>query len=218
MGTIIWQLNDTWPVASWASLDYGGSWKAMHYQARRFFAPVAVSAIPSEDGEAIDISMVNDSSGIVEVSAAFVVVGMDGVATQLTQATGSCRADAASTLLSIPANSIPDGSILMWSFVGSDGSEGRGHHVKGTYKQLELEPAGLSARTTRKADGAYEITLACRGLALFVMIEANIAGRFSDNAFDMTAAESRTIVFTPEDAGAAAEFTIRDLHSCQTAD
>jgi beta-mannosidase len=218
MGTVIWQLNDTWPVASWASLDYGGNWKAMHYQARRFFAPVSVFAIPSEDGETIEMAMVNDSTGIVEVTADFFTVGMDGVSTPLTHATGTCRHDASSTLLAIPTRSIPDGSILMWNFISQDGSEGRGHHANGTYKQLDLEPAGLSARTTRKADGAHEITLACKGLALFVMIEANIAGRFSDNAFDMTAGESRTIVFTPDDAGAVAEFTIRDLHSCQTAD
>ena len=217
MGTVYWQLNDTWPVASWASLDYGGNWKAMHYQARRFFAPVTISAIPSEDGESIDIAMVNDTTGIVEVSADFFTVGMDGAATPLTHAAGSCRPDAASTLISIPAGSIPEGSIMMWSFRSSDGSEGRGHHVNGTYKQLELAPAGLSARTVRKADGAHEITLASKALALFVMIEANVAGRFSDNAFDMTAGESRTITFTPEDAGAAAEFTIRDLHSCQAA-
>ena len=138
--------------------------------------------------------------------------------TTRSSSTGSCAPDAASKLISIAASSIPDGSILIWNFRGSDGSEGRGHHVNGTYKQLELEPAGLSARTTRKADGAYEITLASKGLALFVMIEASVAGRFSDNAFDMTAGESRTITFTPEDAGATAEFTIRDLHSCQTAD
>ena len=44
MGTIFWQLNDDWPVASWASLEYGGRWKALHHAARRFYAPLAASA------------------------------------------------------------------------------------------------------------------------------------------------------------------------------
>ena len=43
MGAIYWQLNDCWPVASWASIDYFGRWKALHYYAKRFFAPVAIS-------------------------------------------------------------------------------------------------------------------------------------------------------------------------------
>ncbi len=43
MGAIYWQLNDNWPVASWASVDYFGRWKALQYFAKRFFAPVLVS-------------------------------------------------------------------------------------------------------------------------------------------------------------------------------
>jgi beta-mannosidase len=43
MGTIYWQLNDCWPVASWASIDYCGRWKALHYYAKRFFAPLMLS-------------------------------------------------------------------------------------------------------------------------------------------------------------------------------
>lgn len=43
MGAVIWQLNDCWPVASWAGIDYFGRWKALQYYARRFFAPVLVS-------------------------------------------------------------------------------------------------------------------------------------------------------------------------------
>ena len=43
MGAVIWQLNDCWPVASWASIDYYGRWKALHYYAKRFFAPVLIS-------------------------------------------------------------------------------------------------------------------------------------------------------------------------------
>lgn len=43
MGTIVWQLNDCWPVASWSSIDYYGKWKALHYYEKRFFAPIMIS-------------------------------------------------------------------------------------------------------------------------------------------------------------------------------
>jgi len=43
MGTIVWQLNDCWPVASWSSIDYYGRWKALHYFEKRFFAPLLLS-------------------------------------------------------------------------------------------------------------------------------------------------------------------------------
>nr|WP_289767970.1 glycoside hydrolase family 2 protein [uncultured Acetatifactor sp.] len=49
MGTVVWQLNDIWPVASWASLDYYGNWKALHYAEKRMFAPVLLSC--EEHGE-----------------------------------------------------------------------------------------------------------------------------------------------------------------------
>lgn len=43
MGTVVWQLNDIWPVASWSSIDYYGRWKALHYAEKRAFAPVMIS-------------------------------------------------------------------------------------------------------------------------------------------------------------------------------
>lgn len=43
MGTVVWQLNDIWPVASWAGIDYYGRWKALHYAEKRAFAPVMIS-------------------------------------------------------------------------------------------------------------------------------------------------------------------------------
>jgi beta-mannosidase len=46
-GTLYWQLNDCWPVASWSSLDYFGRWKALHYAARRFYAPILLSIADS---------------------------------------------------------------------------------------------------------------------------------------------------------------------------
>ena len=43
MGAIYWQFNDCWPVASWSSVDYCGRLKALHYYAKRFFAPLMLS-------------------------------------------------------------------------------------------------------------------------------------------------------------------------------
>jgi len=45
MGTLYWQLNDIWPVASWASIDYYGRLKALHYFAKRFYSPLLLSCI-----------------------------------------------------------------------------------------------------------------------------------------------------------------------------
>jgi beta-mannosidase len=50
MGALYWQLNDCWPVFSWSSLEFGGRWKALHYEARRFFASALVSAhVPGDE-------------------------------------------------------------------------------------------------------------------------------------------------------------------------
>jgi beta-mannosidase len=58
MGSLYWQLNDCWPVASWASIDYYGRWKALQYYARRFYDDVLVSPF-RHDGK-VDVYVVSD--------------------------------------------------------------------------------------------------------------------------------------------------------------
>ena len=57
-GTLYWQLNDCWPVASWSSIDYFGRWKALQYASRRFFAPVALSV--EDSGDRAGLFVAND--------------------------------------------------------------------------------------------------------------------------------------------------------------
>ncbi len=59
MGSLYWQLNDCWPVASWSSIDYYGRWKALHYYAKRFYAPLLLSAL--EEGTAVALHVTNDT-------------------------------------------------------------------------------------------------------------------------------------------------------------
>ena len=57
-GALYWQLDDCWPVSSWASIDYFGRWKALQYATRRFYAPVLLSA-EVEDG-VVALAVTND--------------------------------------------------------------------------------------------------------------------------------------------------------------
>ena len=58
MGSLFWQLNDCWPVASWSSIDYFGRWKALHYYARRFYDDVLISPFLHDDK--VDVYVVSD--------------------------------------------------------------------------------------------------------------------------------------------------------------
>ncbi|GAB3020693.1 beta-mannosidase [Bowmanella dokdonensis] len=58
MGSLYWQLNDTWPAASWSGIDYYGRWKALHYQARRSFSPQLVLIM--KQAESLEIKLVSD--------------------------------------------------------------------------------------------------------------------------------------------------------------
>lgn len=59
MGSIYWQLNDCWPVASWSSIDYYGRPKALHYAAAKFYAPIA-EALFDEDGK-VTVNIANET-------------------------------------------------------------------------------------------------------------------------------------------------------------
>ena len=218
MGTLYWQLNDTWPVASWSSLDYGGGWKILHYVARRFFQPVAVAAIPSEDGTEIRISLVNDTMQDVTVTINLSMVALDGRRTSLRSVEAVCSPDAAVTAITLPATDILPQGILFWSFTASNGTGGEGHFVPGTYKALELQAPGLETLVSPTGDGSFDILVEASGLALFVMVESDTPGRYSDNAFDLAAGENRRITFTPSVPGAGTPaFRTYDLYSCQAA-
>lgn len=73
MGSLYWQLNDCWPVASWSGIDYFGRWKALHYGARRFYAPIMVSACEKEElsteiGYYVNNDTLHTVKGAVKVS------------------------------------------------------------------------------------------------------------------------------------------------------
>ncbi|MFA9381057.1 MAG: glycoside hydrolase family 2 protein, partial [Acetanaerobacterium sp.] len=106
MGAIYWQLNDIWPVASWASIDYYGRWKALHYYAKRFFAPVMLSC--EETGETTSrVSVVTEPSPI-ETSARLSVANetrqaVAGVVRWALRDNTGCVLQSGETMTAVPA-------------------------------------------------------------------------------------------------------------------
>ena len=76
MGSLYWQLNDVWPGASWSSLDHDGHWKPLHFNARRFFANVAVAALRDEG--MTRVSLLNDTPRAQHVQWRMRVMDLQG--------------------------------------------------------------------------------------------------------------------------------------------
>jgi beta-mannosidase len=218
MGALYWQLNDTWPVASWSSLDHGGGWKLLHHMARRFFSPVNVVAVP--DAVGFRMIAINDTTGTVGVGADIAGLSTDGrirAISVLHDGFGGDIAvgpDATVELCHVTTSELNDNEILSWSWFASNGASGRDHALQGTYKALDLHDPRLSMEC--RVEGPDLVAkLNAKALALFVTLEAGRPGRFSDNAITLYPWRKDTEVrFTPADGDPSTiRITLRDLHS-----
>ena len=213
MGTLYWQLNDTWPVASWSSLDHGGGWKAMHYMARRFFAPLGVFAIPEKNGNSMRIVAVNDSAADARVDVTLFSIALDGAVTDCSPMHGAVSTDKATTLGHVTPR---DGEILFFSWCDAQGRTLRNHATNQPYKSLALQPPRLN-HVVSKEGVSLRIDINADALSLYVMAETDVEGGFSDNVVDILPGETATLVFTPDDPARIDEawqsLVIRDLYS-----
>lgn len=208
MGALIWQLNDTWPVCSWSSLDHGGGWKLLHHMAKQFFQTVLVSAVPVADG--FELRAVNDGTPL-DVTVKAMAVAMDGSTRPLAEATVNVG-EAAVLALKINTADLNPQEMLAYTWSNGGTLISGDTFAPKPYKHYDLLPACLSHQIT-KTNGSYEITLTAIALALFVAVESDQPGRFSHNAFTLFPGHPATITFTPAQPGAAPRFTLRDLHS-----
>jgi beta-mannosidase len=216
MGTLYWQLNDTWPVASWSSLNHDGSWKALHHMARRFFQPVTVATIPDADGRSLRFCAVNDTAELVTVSLTIEALSITGARRELVVQTAGTDTDAAYPVASIDLASLRQDEIIIYAWEASNGMAGRDHVSPRPYKALDLPQANVAF--TFEPDGdATLLHLTTDQPAFFVAAETAIAGRFSDNVVDLLLpGEARSLRFMPRDSGRKlqlSDFRIYDLQS-----
>ncbi len=217
MGSLYWQLNDCWPVASWASIDYHGRWKALHYGARRFYAPVCASAREKEElsGE-ITYYVHNDTLAprplrleVALLDTEFHVLrqeAWEGEALPLSSQ-GVLTADFGEALGDPERKKRLLARYRLFDQDGACVGEGCTQFVKPKHFAY---PAVTYASHMRDAGDCYEILLSASGFSHYTELYFTQAdGVFSDNFFDITQAGEKKVLLPK--AGLSADPGAREL-------
>jgi len=204
MGALYWQLNDCWPVASWASIDYHGRWKALQYMARHFFAPVMISGVEHNGTGEVDIHLTSDRLQALAATVSWTVTDVSGAVLDSgrkrvkTPANSSCvvRTLKLQKLL----NAYRSHVILVWLEVDAAGGfYNRNLVLFSAPKHLELSKLpGIKSVVRKGKDGAYCVELTAAAAALWVWLELEgVDARFSDNFFHLRPGICEWVIVRP---------------------
>ena len=192
LGTLYWQLNDNWPVCSWASLDYGGKWKLLHYAAKKFYAPVLVSAFQRKEGQ-LEVWVTNDQRTPVRGTVVAEVRNFSGKLIRRFRlptrvAAGSAKLIKKWNVADLSAD--PANAFLQVAFNGASNT-----HFFTEYKRCEL----AQPRIRIQVRNGHRVTLRTDKPAFFVSLNATgIPGEFTENCLTLLPGQAQTLTFTPK--------------------
>ena len=203
MGTLYWQINDTYPVASWSSLDYGGQWKLLQYMAKRFYNPITVVAVP--DGDQLILKAINDTGSKAAIELEVQAVDADGGARIIATATVKTNPDKAIVATRIALDDLGPNEFLFFSWTGEDGKLlGENDYFPKPYKAYEIGEASVTA-VWSSGDTGPVLTLTADRPAVFVTATVDVPGYFSDNAVTLLPGRECRLTFTPRHGAAVTQ-------------
>lgn len=200
MGTLYWQLNDNWPVCSWSSIEYGGKWKLLHYVAKRFYAPLMVTAFENKEGE-LEVWAVNDLLEDRPIEVELRVLDFAGNVQRREIVKATVGAGTSQELVRYKVSDLaPERNKVFLALEARSGNEIiRNDHFFTEYKRCELLQANVTTRM-EETDGGFKVTVETDAPAFFVSLNVNgAAGEFDDNCFTLLPGEPRTLIFRPKE-------------------
>jgi len=226
MGTLYWQLNDCWPVASWSSIDYHGRWKALHYMAKHFFAPLMVSGVEDVAKGCVEVHVTSDLLEQVDAKVKWTVTDVDGKV--LLRGGRKVRAAACSSRkvetlrLSELAELHEKRGLLVWLELKAPGKPvsrnlaffarpiRRPRIFSPRPKHLDLSrKPGITKKIAKRGDGSFDIRLSSKHPALWVWLELDkVDAKLSDNFCHLRPGASVKVHVRP-----AKKLTAKELRS-----
>jgi beta-mannosidase len=203
MGSLYWQLDDCWPVASWSSIDYFGRWKALQYYARRFFAPVLLST--AEDGGEVGVFVVSDHTEPLSATLEARLLDLDGRVLWERSESVPVAPLSSRRVLGIGKATLLEGrdpkTVFLHLGLRAGGrllSENSRFFVP--MKELALRAPRIGVEVA-PAEGGTKLTLRSDTLARSVRLSYGAdAGTFSDNYFDVIPGCPVEVLYRPAGA------------------
>ncbi len=197
MGSLYWQLNDCWPVASWASIDYYGRWKALQYYSKRFYDDVIVSPF-RHDGK-VDVYVVSDK--LQPLNGTIHTRLLDFSGKVLSEKTQDVQIPAQSSAIyftadqkELLANADPTKSFLVFDLTVGGQQVSRNLIFFDTMHNLDLPKPVKIETSLDKSNGGYAVTLRSPALARSVFVSfGDLDVKTEDNYFDLLPGEAVTV-------------------------
>jgi beta-mannosidase len=210
MGSLFWQLDDCWPVASWSSIDYTGRWKALQYYARRFYHDVLVS--PQEETGNINVFVVSDRLQSLPAQLKVSLLDFEGNKLLSQQKDIEIAALSSKSYLTIPVDTLLAGKdarrVFLFTEVLVDGKVvSSNQKFFGAYKSLKLPPAQITTEVL-PLGGGFKISLSAEEFARAVYLSTPNQGFFTDNYFDLIPGQTVEVQFRTR-----AVISLRDFRS-----
>jgi beta-mannosidase len=196
MGTLYWQLNDVWPGASWAGIDWHGRWKALHYHARRAFAPVAVSAL-RRDGRTT-VSLLSDRMQATQGELRLRVFDLDGKLLRDTRKTVALAPLAATDVATLSDAELlgaadPASTVAVYDLLVQGEPASRDVVYFNAAKDITWPDPQLQTKLRRDGD-RYRLELTARRFTRAAWIDfGGHDARLQDNALTLVPGETRSI-------------------------
>jgi len=188
MGSLFWQLDDCWPVASWSSIDYTGRWKALQYYARRFYGDLLVS--PQVENDNLKIFVVSDRLQPVAAQLSLSLIDFEGNKLWSRQENIEVAPLNSKAYLTVPTKTFlagkdPKGVLLLAELLVGGKRVSSNEHFFGAYKDLTMPTPQIEANAA-PVRGGFKITLSADKFARAVYLSApDSSGFFADNYFDL---------------------------------
>ena len=201
-GALYWQFNDCWPVASWASVDYAGDYKALQYHARHFFAPTAIIAETTKTG--VDMWIVNDRPCKVQADLRWKCVTMKGEKLSAGTRELNLKKESVLKLQSMSFEELTGDVSQKDAVLILELSDAVSSQILSTRQLLLVKDRDAAlpkpdircnTRMTASDDGGrYEVTLFSDTFAHIVLVRLEgLHGNFSDNFFDLAPGQEKTV-------------------------
>jgi beta-mannosidase len=198
MGSLYWQINDCWPVASWSSIDYFGRWKALQYYARRFYSELLVS--PTVQGDYLKLYVVSDRMMATPATLRVTLMDFDGrtlknFAQEINVTPLASRSYLDLNLKNLLADVEKKNAVAYCELLVNGKVVSSRDYFFAPFKELAFSKPTIGFDVVRTRRG-FEVKLATDKFAKAVYLSVNERdGFFSDNYFNLAPGREITVEF-----------------------